>query len=51
MTEQEYQAKRELYATSNAPIEVIDAAITALDAQWQAQLTALVQGGELDDTE
>lgn len=51
MTEEEYMRKRNAYATSDAPREVIDAAIKALDAQWQSIQLALVTGGDLDDIE
>ena len=49
MTEQEYHKKRAEYATSNAPMEVIDEAIKKLDAQWESQQQSLVEGGEIDD--
>lgn len=59
MTELEYTRKRQAYATSNAPANVIDEAIKALDAEWQANTTdserakalaeTLVEVGELDD--
>ena len=59
MTELEYTRKRALYATSDAPVDVIDAAVKALDAEWrahapiteraQALACSLVEGGELDD--
>lgn len=49
MTESEYLTKRENYALSSASIEVREKAIQELDAKWQAQQDALVEGGELDD--
>ena len=51
MTEDEYHNKRNLYGTSDAPIEVIEEAIRKLDEQWQAQNAALAEIGELDDIE
>lgn len=51
MTEAEYLAKRQNYATSDADMEIIDEAILKLDQQWLQQQESLVEGGELDDTE
>lgn len=58
MTELEYNRKRAVYATSDAPAEVIDAAVKALDAEWQAHApitdraqalaSSLVERGEID---
>ena len=49
MTEEEYHKQRVLYATSDAPKEIIEEAIKKLDKQWDNQFNALVEGGELDD--
>jgi hypothetical protein len=59
MTVFEYIVKRDSYATSDAPAEVIDAAIKALDAEWQAHApitdraqalaSSLVERGDIDD--
>jgi hypothetical protein len=59
MTELEYSRKRDLYTTSDAPAHIIDAAVKALDAEWQAHApitdraqalaSSLVEVGEIDD--
>jgi hypothetical protein len=59
MTVFEYITKRDLHATSDAPADVIDKAIKALDAEWQAHApitdraqtlaSSLVEVGEIDD--
>ena len=51
MTESEYHAKRLNYASSDAPIEVIEEAIRLLDAKWANQFTALVEQGEITDAD
>ena len=61
MTEEDYYTQRMLYGTSDAPVDVIDKAIKALDAEWQANTTdserakalsnALVERSEPDGTE
>lgn len=59
MTELEYNRKRVFHATSDAPPDVIDAAIKDLDAEWQshapitdrvqALASSLVEQGDIDD--
>ena len=49
MTESDYLDKRRNYELSEAPYEVKQAAIEALDAQWIAQHEAIAAEGDIDD--
>ena len=49
MTESDYLDKRRNYELSEAPYDVKQAAIEALDAQWIAQHEAIAAEGDIDD--
>ena len=49
MTESDYLTKHRNYELSEAPYDIKQAAIEALDAKWTAQHEAIAAEGDIDD--